>query len=261
MRHLGIALLSLASALLALSPAAPASGLIQPFEQGPVQHSSPPPTLPPGRAPVREVRQALRAMQAEVQTCAVRFAPREGPRRRRLRVRVWLYPNGRWTMEVPEAAARRGATPRPRSRGLEVCIQSSLRTRIQPVMRPFAGRTRRKIEHAFVVRMPGPPPSEAALAQRLQRERGRLLQCVPGQGSGERAELVVRATLQGDGSFALTGVGLPEGAPFEAVVRCMEGELRSVRHDPVLTPRSFEATIPMRWSAPSAGGDEVSPLP
>ena len=53
----------------------------------------------------------------------------------------------------------------------------------------------------------------------------------------------MRATLQGDGSFALTGVGLPEGAPFEAVVRCMEGELRSVRHDPVLTPRSFEATI------------------
>lgn len=254
--------LSLIAAVLAAE--SPARGLVVPIERARrvPPRPTPPGTQPPGtqapgqragRPPVREVRQALRDMQGEVQTCAVRFAPREGPRRRRIRVRVWLYPNGRWTMEVPEAQARRGArgaAAMPR-RGLSTCIETSLRGRIQPLMRPFARRTRLKIEHAYAVRMPGPPPSEAELARHLVNERARLLQCVPGQGRGERAELIVRATLQGDGSFVLVGLGVPEGAPFDAVARCVVGELRNVSHAPVLAPRTFEAALPMRWAAPS----------
>lgn len=208
--------------------------------------------VPTGPPPVRQVRQALRQSGPLIQQCASQYEPPGRGRVRRLRVRVWLYPNGRWTMEVPELTARRPGQPAQSYAALRACIRAGVGTRIQPHMRRFRGRRRQKVERAFRVRMPGPPPSEAALSRRVRRVRRRLLQCVPGSGrQGERAEMTVQATLQTNGQMTLTGLGLPQGVPFDAAAACVRGALATISNDAVTTQRSFEATIRFRYQAPT----------
>ncbi len=211
-------------------------------------HPSPVPTGPP---PIREVRAGLRAAQGAIQACAVQYQPPGTGRTRRLRARVWLYPTGRWTMEVPELDATPRGRPQASHAALRSCMRAAIAVQIQRHMRRFRGRARQKVERAFRVRMPGPPPSEAELARRVTRRRRQLVACVPGAGSqGEQATLTVRATLETSGGLTLTGLEVPEGVPFDTATACVTAALAPVRTDAVTAPRSFEATLRFRYTAP-----------
>jgi hypothetical protein len=234
---------------------------------------SPRVTAPLGRPPLTEVRRALRDLQPDVQRCALAHEPPGTGITRRLRMRVWLYPNGRWILEVPELTPARGrggagavaSRVAPNATPLRVCLQSALAARIQGFMRPFRARTREKVEQAYVVRMPGPPPSRAQLARLITGRRRQLVSCVPGSGArGSDEELVVRANLERDGHFTITGLGAPESAPFAQVVSCVQNELGSLHTDPVTSTAAVEVPIRFRYSvaapapgAPPAGGPAV----
>lgn len=214
----------------------------------------PPPVLT--RPPIREVRAALRQMGPDVQSCADQTEPPGTGSRRRLRMRVWLEPNGRWSLEVPELEVRPGSAILPTDRmgrgRLRSCLQIALTRRIAQYVRGFRGVTRQKVERAFVVTMPGPPPSEAVLARRVTGRRQQLLACVPGAGtSGVEAELVVRATLTADGAMQLTGLAIPDQVSFETAATCVVRELSLVENERVTLPRDFEVVIPYRFTSGS----------
>ena len=236
---------------------------------------SPRVTGPLGRPPLTEVRRALRDLRPDVQRCALAHEPPGTGITRRLRMRVWLYPNGRWILEIPEltpsrprrggpgAASGAAATrvmPNANATPLRVCLQSALAARIQPFMRPFRARTRQKVEQAFVVRMPGPPPNEAELARRITARQRQLAACVPGSGPrGSEEELVVRANLERDGHFTITGVGAPESAPFEQVVSCVQNEINALHIDPVTSTATVEVPIRFRYAIPAPSAPSPSP--
>ncbi len=198
--------------------------------------------LPPAQsptAPVREVRAALAAMQPDVQRCS----EQSRATLRRVHLRVWLEPNRRWTLEVPELAraADRSQTT------MRACLQRAVGMRITRLVRPFAGRTRHKIEQVFAIRVPSPPPSQQELTRLFTSRRRAMLACVPRAGArGEPAELVLRGTLQMDGSLQLTGLLVPEDVPFDQAVLCVQRELVNVRTDPVTATVPFETALSFR---------------
>ncbi len=210
-----------------------------------------------GSAPVAQVRATLRGLGPEVQRCADLHGPwpNAGPR---LRVRVWLEPNGGLRLEVPELEGRTdrtvpAATRVPLAR-MYGCLHLAVARSMRGHLRPFRGR-RQKIERAFRVRLPGPPPPAAELARRVAGRRAQLLACVPGAGRGDPAELVVRATLATDGVPRLTGLAVPPAVPFEAATRCVSAELAQLQLGRVTAERPFEAVIRYRYTplaAPAA---------
>ena len=225
--------------------------------------------VPPGQAlttpPVREVRRAMAQLVPDVQACGMQFPPPGNGRARRLRMRVWLYPNGRWTMDVPELTPARGRPPSPSANQLRTCLHQAVARRIQQHMRPFRRRTRMKVERAYVVRMPGPPPAASALVRRARSRQRQLIACVPG-ATGRRgtaaagmtdAEIVVRGELGTDGSISLIGLGVPEGVPFDAAVLCAGRELGQVEGEPVTQARAFEMTIRIRHRPVPLAGIEL----
>lgn len=219
-----------------------------------------PPRVPVGPPPVREVRTALRQMDAAVQACGDQYEPPGRGRNRRLRVRVWLNPTGAWTMEVPELD--RGGARRSHA-ALRSCLRAAVASRIQRHMRRFRGRARQKVERSFRVRMPGPPPSAAQLGRQVTRARTRLVQCVPGASTGRQGnevEMTVRGTLETTGQLTLTGVGVPDGVPFDAVAGCVQTALRQIAHERVSGTRSFETTIRFRMAAPTPPPPTQGPL-
>lgn len=211
---------------------------------------APPPT--PQTPPLAEVRTVLRGMDADVQRCADTHEPwpDAGPRPR-LRLRVWLEPTGRFRLEVPETEGRDDTSLTPRVRinlaRLHACLGAQVARLVGPHLRPFRGR-RQKIERAFRIHVPGPPPPARELARRVAGRRAQLLACVPGSGpDGEPAELVVRATLGLDGVVRLTGLAVPESVPFELAARCVADELGLLSGGRVTEARPFEAALRYRF--------------
>ncbi|MBX3272528.1 MAG: hypothetical protein KF729_19875 [Sandaracinaceae bacterium] len=251
-----VALVSLA-ALLVL--AAPASA--QPRRRVPPPTSATPRVIVGPRAPgpprVAEVRAALRGLAPEVQRCADTHEPWDGAGPRpRLRLRVWLEPDGRHTLEVPELAGRTDASAAPRARlnlaRLHACLAAQVTRVVRPHLRPFPGR-RQKIEHAYRLAVPGPPPAPEELARRVVARRGALLACIPGAGaSGEPAELVVRARLAPDGSVRLTGLLVPASVPFEPAARCVSDRVGLLSGPRVTGPQDFEAVLRYRFTPAAA---------
>ena len=198
----------------------------------------------------------MRQMSPDVQRCAEQHAPPGTGRRRRMRLRVWLQPTGRWTLEVPELEARRGQTLTAQDRmnraRLRSCIHVQLSRRIGRFMRRFRGR-RQKVERAFVVTMPGPPPTDAVIARRVRTRQTQLVACVPGSGAaGQEAELVVRGHLSAGGDMRLTGLAVPAQVPFADAVRCVLSELSQIRNERATDGRDFEVVIPYRFTPPAA---------
>lgn len=199
--------------------------------------------------PTAEVRAALAQLGPEISRCATQYPPPGEARVRRFRARVWLNPNASWTMDVPELADQSV----PQNALLFACIRGVVAQRVVTVLRPFNARTRVKVERLYTVRPPGPPPSAAQLSALVNRRRTQLVACVPGNGArgGQPHELIVRATLETDGSLRMIGLGAPEGAPFDAVSACVERELANVRHDPVTARATFETALRFRYLQPS----------
>ena len=201
------------------------------------------------QAPTRAVRAVMRSLGPEVQRCSDRVAPVPGRgTRRRVRLRVWLLPNGQWSLEVPELEARNDATiPQPERRALirlHGCLNLAVARTVGPLARAFRGRRRQKVERAYRVTIPGPPPTAAALVRRVRRRRAQLVACVPGgELRNANTELVVRASLGTDGVIALRGLAVPSSVPFEAAVRCVAAELAALDHPRVTAERTFEAVL------------------
>ena len=206
----------------------------------------------PTTPPVREVRDALARLAPTVQQCAVLNPPPGSGTTRRLRIRVWLQPNARYTMEVPELTAR---VRDPGIAQLHACLSRAVAIGIRPALRPFRGSSRIKAERSFTVRVPGPPPPAAELARRVLARRTQLAACVPGSGPrGSEVELLIRANLTTHGTMELVGLGVPDTvtAPFEPTVECVRRELAAVAGERVTSAASFEARVPFRYTAPAA---------
>jgi hypothetical protein len=201
------------------------------------------------QAPTSAVRSALAQIGPDISRCATAHPVPGTERTRRMRVRVWLYPNASWTMDVPELADQNA----PNHAVLSACIRQVVAVRVTPVLRPFSGSTRIKVERAYTIRAPGPPPSSAQLGAFVARRRTQLVACVPGNGArgGQPAELIVRARLEMDGRLSVVGVGAPEGAPFDVVSLCVQAELAGQRHDPVTAPATFETALRFRYLQPA----------
>ncbi|MCA9605976.1 MAG: hypothetical protein KC619_10300 [Myxococcales bacterium] len=215
--------------------------------------------VPPGRPQVSAVRAEIRQLGPAVQQCVDLAGawPNAGPRPR-LRLRVWLEPDGRYQLEVPELGPSYAALPMPahmRVARLRACLNAQVARRIRRFLRPFRGR-RQKIERAFRVQLQGVPPSAAELARQVTARRTELLACIPGAGRGEREELVIRATLGVDGVVRLTGLAVPASVPFEAAARCVAAEVEEVSVGRVTEERRFEAVLPYRFTPVAVAGPE-----
>ncbi len=115
---------------------------------------------------MRQVRAAMRRLGPDVQRCADRSPPLpgRGGASRRLRLRVWLLPSGRWTLEVPELEWRDShGTPYAERRAMNMlfsCLNLVVGRRVGPFIRAYRSPRRQKIERAFVVRLREPAAVE-----------------------------------------------------------------------------------------------------
>lgn len=210
------------------------------------------PPRPTGPPPLREVRNELRQMTPQIQACANQYPPPGTGRTRRLRVRVWLLPQGTWTLEIPEIDENRGPNS-PNHAALRSCIASNVTMRISRHMRRFRGATRQKVERAFRVTTPAEPPSGDELARRVTRRRTQLLRCIPGAGSvGEEARFTVQGTLQRDGTIQITGLGVPAGVPLDTAATCVGAAIAPIQREAVTREQAFEATFTFHYRPPAA---------
>ena len=204
-----------------------------------------------------EVRAALRALGPDVQSCTDSEIPLPGRGlHRRLRLRVWLLPTGRWTLEVPELERRnQSSTPYAQRRAMIQiygCLHLAVARRVGRFTRPFRSTRRQKVERAFRVTVPGPPPTSAALVRRVRGRRAQLIACVPGASRPRpNHELVVRATLGADGSITLQGLAVPASVPFDVAARCVAAELAGLDNPRVTAERAFEAVVPFHFDEPT----------
>lgn len=219
----------------------------------PTMRPPPPPVV--GAPDVAAVRAVLGRVDPRVEECG-RAHGTTGA----VRINVFLYPDGQWSV----AFGRASTPPPPGARGntpFEVCIADVLASELGGMVQPFAGTRARKVSRTIrIVDRTATVGPEVRRA--LTAHRAALRACFPAIEAGARSravDIAVRIAVSADGVARLAGARVPPPLDFASVARCMEADIATIRVAGAGTALVIEGTVPVRIAVPRAtAGDAES---